>query len=349
MIEDITGAYTFVGWGITERCNLTCPHCYSSAGVKPREGELSTVECMRLIDDLEVLGVRIIGWTGGEPLLRRDLEEIMTYARDKAGIASAITTNGVLLTGKRVDRLRASGVQSIQISIDGSTPERNAIMRGTTTRQFHAIIDSIKLCKQAGMKVHLAMLMGRESIPDALAFVTFAREQQVESVRFCGFVPWGAGKDDDIKARHYYGEDLTAIRKLVEDFQSVEKPVVLFDPAFGPLPPSFWFHECIAGVGTFYISSCGDLYPCTSLLDSQFKVGNIRERRLMELLADPKMTRIAEYKREEIDGPCGDCEYFANCRGACRGVTFAHTGDLNASFPVCLSQTDISLRKSGSE
>ena len=71
-----------IGWEITAQCNLTCPHCYSAAAKRPHD-EMNTDECRQVIDSLERIGAEEIGWTGGEPLLREDLEELIIYAKDK--------------------------------------------------------------------------------------------------------------------------------------------------------------------------------------------------------------------------------------------------------------------------
>jgi MoaA/NifB/PqqE/SkfB family radical SAM enzyme len=116
-----------VGWGITNRCNLSCPHCYSSAS-RARQDELTTEECLNLLDSLARMGTKRIGWTGGEPLLRVDLEDLIDRCA-RLGIESGITTNGVPLTPRRAESLRAAGLGIVQISLDGSTSERNGKIR----------------------------------------------------------------------------------------------------------------------------------------------------------------------------------------------------------------------------
>ena len=118
-----------VGWEITRACNLRCPHCYSTATPGAARG-LSTARCLVLVDELSALGTEVTGFTGGEPLLRVHLETISRRAR-RRGIASSITTNGQLLDARRAASLKRAGVETVQISVDGSTPERNARMRAT--------------------------------------------------------------------------------------------------------------------------------------------------------------------------------------------------------------------------
>ena len=322
-----------VGWGITNRCNLSCPHCYSSA-TKQRIDELSTAECLDLLNSLSRMGALRIGWTGGEPLLRKDLDILIGRAT-ALGIGSAITTNGTPLTRDRVQSLARAGLRTVQVSLDGSNADRNTRIRKATPRDFDRSIRGIETCLEADLTVHMAMLIGAETLDDVERYLALAKSLGVTSVRFCGYVPWGFGKNDDARARLDLRGRLDELRSLIEELQDTEKPQVLFDPGFGPLPPFFDYHDCIAGVGLLYLGPNGDVYPCTSLLDERFRVGNVRDRSLEAIWDDPRMTEMARYPRANIQGYCRDCRAFERCRGACRGITYAYTGDLNASFPLC--------------
>ncbi len=324
-----------VAWEITRRCNLTCPHCYTAASGKDFP-ELSTQECRAIIDDLIALGTVTIGWTGGEPLLRDDLEELMIYARDKGGIKSGVTTNGVLLDEKRAHCLKQAGVDSLQISLDGSTAERNHRIRRATAEEFEKTLAAIHICAPLGFRLCIATVLGKENLDDAWEMLKLAHREGVKYFRFCGFVPVGRGKHNSSLERLLFDSDLLEIRKFVDEAAALDHPKVAFDPAFGPLAPRYDFHVCNAGVHTFYLNCLGDVYPCTSLLNKRFIVGNIKERPLADIWNDPKMTEIAQFLRDQIRGECSSCRHFHSCRGACRGITYAHTGDLFASFPMCL-------------
>jgi len=327
----------FIGWGITERCNLSCPHCYSFSTKSAKE-ELSTVECLEVVDKLVDLGVKIIGWTGGEPLLRKDLEALISYAKNKGKIVSGITTNGILLDEKRAKNLKEAGTSFIQISLDGSTPEKNKRMRDATESDFWKIIEAIRICKRFDIRIDLAMLLGKENLDDAPNFIKLAEDEEVDSVRFCGFVPWGGGKNENVKTRLILSEKLEELKDFIENNLYSYSPVVMFDPAFGPLPPDYFFHPCVSGVKTFYLSSNGDVYPCTSLIMKKFLVGNLRENSLEDLWNNPKMTEVSSFPKEKIKGECKKCQYFERCKGGCRGITFAYTNDLFAPYPLCLNR-----------
>ncbi len=323
-----------VGWEITSQCNLSCPHCFTASSKRPHD-EMTNRECKKIIDTMAEMGVSIIGWTGGEPLLREDLEDLIDYARQKR-IKSNITTNAVLLDYKRAWTLREAGNRAIQISLDGSTPEKNWRMRRTTVEQFYNIMNAIRLCKELNTQLYLATLLGYENLDDGFDMIELAKREGVDSIRFCGYTPVGRGKRKDIKKRLSFFDKLEELLIFVEKARSSDSIMTEFDVGFGPVPPEYAFHKCIAGVETFYLKGNGDVYPCTSLLHPKFRVGNIRERPLEEIWNSPEMQVMAAFPRNEIEGPCRACDNFENCLGACRGATFAHTGNLKASFPLCL-------------
>lgn len=325
-----------MGWEITRLCNLKCPHCYSAA-TRKAHNELDTDESLGIIDAAEDLGIRMIAWTGGEPLLRQDLEELISYAAKK-GIISAITTNGVLLDRKRAKSLKKAGVIAFQVSIDGSTPERNYKMRLATEEEFRKALKSVQICKELGLNTAMAMLIGQENLDDAPEYIRLAMAVQVDCVRFCGFVPFGRGKGQNYRLG--FSERKADLKKFVLKYCGSENPIIAFDPAFGPLPPYYYFHECEAGKTMFYLSCDGNVFPCTSLLGKENIVGNVRTRSLKDIWNDPRMTAVADFRTRTIKGYCRTCKHLRTCHGACRGVTKAHTGNLDDSFPLCLYRVD---------
>jgi AdoMet-dependent heme synthase len=112
-----------VAWNLTRRCNLACSHCYISAGSwHGSGGELSTDQCHRVLDDLlEVNPSPLLILSGGEPLVREDLEEIVEHA-SSAGATVVVGTNGIGLTDGRIGSLKTAGVQGVAVSVDSLTP-----------------------------------------------------------------------------------------------------------------------------------------------------------------------------------------------------------------------------------
>lgn len=336
MTEPTDRTAILAGWEITHQCNLTCPHCFSAASKRPHN-ELTTAEGHDLIAAMARIGVRTIGWTGGEPLLRPDLEEL-TACAVAAGIGCRITTNGILLDRQRAASLKACGIQGIQVSLDGSTPERNHRIRRATHEDFHKIIVGIRACREMGIPITLAMLIGRENLDDAYDMVKLVKRESIAELRFCGYTPAGRGKWESVRERLSFTTRLAELAEFIEIVATDGTLRYYFDPGFGPIPPTYEFHTCVAGVETFYLKSNGDVFPCTSLLDKRFLIGNVRTRPLEEIWNDPAMPAMSRAQEGPFEGPCGSCDNIDRCRGACRGAVFAHTGNLRGSFPVCMYQ-----------
>lgn len=326
-----------VGWAITQRCNLSCPHCYTAAATSNQlTPELSTAQCYKIIEDISHLGAKIIGWTGGEPLLRNDLEDLISFAKS-LGIRSSVTTNGLLLDEKRAESLKKSGLETVQVSLDGSTPERNAKIRKCSDSDFELVVNAVRNSHKLGMKTNLAMLLCAETLDDAIPYLDLAQQLEIEIVRFCGFVPVGRGKSSEITQRFLLSNtDLIKLREFVDTSMEYENLWVLFDPAFGSLPPDHCFHNCIAGKGQLYLDTLGNVYPCTSMINPQFLVGNIHTRSIEDIYKDARMRPTSNFSETCIKGQCASCEHLVDCHGGCRGITLAHTGDIQASFPYCL-------------
>ncbi|MCD6590937.1 MAG: radical SAM protein, partial [Candidatus Aenigmarchaeota archaeon] len=124
----VSGAPFLVVWDITCACNLKCKHCYATAG-RPLPDELTTEEAKQAIDKLDRAGVPIIAFSGGEPLVRPDIFELSRYAADK-GIYVAMATNGTLITKETVKKMKKSGIQFVQISLDGADAKTHDGFRG---------------------------------------------------------------------------------------------------------------------------------------------------------------------------------------------------------------------------
>lgn len=328
-----------VGWEITQRCNLTCKHCYTSAAAAGQKvPEMPASECCRIIEEFARLGVKVIGWTGGEPLLRNDLEYLIAYAK-ASGISSGLTTNGLLLNESRALKLKESGLDFIQVSLDGSTPARNSRIRNCKESDFDLVLNGIRNSLKMGIPTNMAMLLCAETLEDAPKYIELAKQLGVGIVRFCGFVPTGRGKETEITSRFLFsGTHLSRLRNFIETALQEKDISIIFDPAFGSLPPYHYFHSCNAGVDQLYLDTQGNIYPCTSMIDQQFLAGNIRAQSIEEIYNGERMRPMCNFSEASLKGRCASCSHLANCHGGCRGIVLAHTGNINSSFPYCLKQ-----------
>jgi radical SAM protein with 4Fe4S-binding SPASM domain len=266
------------------------------------------------------------------------LEYLIAYAK-ASGIRSGLTTNGLLLNESRALKLKESGLDFIQVSLDGSTPARNSRIRNCKESDFDLVLNGIRNSLKMGIPTNMAMLLCAETLEDALQYIELAKQLGVGIVRFCGFVPTGRGKETEITSRFLFsGAHLSQLRNFVETALQEKEISVIFDPAFGSLPPYHHFHSCNAGVDQLYLDTQGNIYPCTSMIDQQFLVGNIRTQSIEEIYKSEKMRPMCNFSEASLKGRCASCNHLTSCHGGCRGIVLAHTGNINSSFPYCLKQ-----------
>ncbi|MEX0600692.1 MAG: radical SAM protein, partial [Rhodothermales bacterium] len=147
---DRTYRPSLVSWNLTRKCNLKCPHCYMEGGTA-EENELTTDECLSLIDEMRALGTEMLILTGGEPLLRRDIYEIARTASE-SGIWVVMGTNGVLVTDRVAEKMVECGVKGVGISLDSIDPEKHNRFRGGPNAWQHSV-RALDTCRRHGLEV----------------------------------------------------------------------------------------------------------------------------------------------------------------------------------------------------
>ncbi len=182
-----------VVWNLTRRCNLYCAHCYASADAETAPGELGTEEGRRLLDDLADYGVPVVLFSGGEPMVRDDLAELVRYA-DERGIRPVLSTNGTLATPERTRQLRDAGLAYAGVSVDG-LPERNDAFRGREGA-FDAAVRGIRAFLDAGLKTGLRYTITGRNAADLEGVVDLLREEGVD--RFCFYHLDYGGRGADV-------------------------------------------------------------------------------------------------------------------------------------------------------
>jgi pseudo-rSAM protein/SPASM domain protein len=169
-----------VVWNLTRRCNLYCSHCYAGADTGAAPGELTTAEGGRLFEDLADYGVPVVLFSGGEPLVRDDLLELVGDAAD-LGLRPVLSTNGTLLTPERAAELRETGLAYAGVSVDG-LPERNDAFRGQEGA-FDAAVRGIRASLDAGVKTGLRYTITEHNVEDLEGVVDLLHDEGVD--RFC--------------------------------------------------------------------------------------------------------------------------------------------------------------------
>ena len=344
-----------VVWNLTRRCNLYCEHCYAGAELDPAAGELSTEAGEALLEDLADFGAPVVLFSGGEPMVRDDLDHLVAYA-DDLGIRPVLSTNGTLLTEKRARELRDAGLKYAGVSVDGM-PEHNDIMRGKEGA-FDAAVSGIRNCKAVGLKTGLRYTITQRNADDLEAIVDLLTDEGVD--RFCFYHLDYGGRGADITDLDLSPKDKrSAVRRLCdltrEYYDSGEEIETLLvgnyaDAAFlveyareelGEEHANRVYDYLLRNGGDPTGERVADVDYQGNVHLTQFwqgySLGNVRDRSFGDMWTDetnPLLSRLWE-REEHLTGRCADCQYQDICRGASRLRALAAHGDPFAPDPQC--------------
>ena len=293
---------------IADRCNHACLHCYQVQG---RKGELSTDEIKAILDDLARSGVMLLNVSGGEATLRPDLLEILAYAR-QIGFAVRLFTNAYTMTDELAQALRRIGLLGVDVSIYSDDPDQHDSV--TRVPGSHArTLAGIRSMLAAGLRVHLKTPTTSAS-PDAGQRVQRLAKELGHGVNVLTSFDITPMETGDLSSREMLAapEDLVA-RGLMKPWQPGERTSssALEKPTCG---------ACKDGVA---VMPNGDLRPCTDIVAP---VGNLRERRFLELYREPGPQMVRELTWASIHG-CRDCDLRAACE-RCHAHAANESGDL---------------------
>lgn len=318
-----------VAWNLTRRCNLSCSHCYISAGSwHGSGGELSTEECHRILDDLLAVNPSpLLILSGGEPLVREDLEEIAEHG-SSAGATVVVGTNGIGLTDERIDSLKAAGVQGVAVSIDSLTPQYHDRFRhgdGALAGTLAAVDRLVE--HELDFIVQTSLTRGnRSELPELVAW---AAGKGAVSFNLYFLVPTGRGE----RMRGLSPEENEGVlRELVELERSYRGRMMVrskCEPqimrhvieADDDSPLLNYATRCPCGVHYCRITPEGKLTPCPYM---PAVAGDLLRNSFADVWASSPL--LGQLREGALGGRCGRCEYRKVC-GGCRARAYAESGD----------------------
>ena len=362
-----------ISWNLTYRCNLACEHCYLDAGPKPMVGtesfadrsELGTEECFRVIDDIAGFAPECLTiLTGGEPLLRRDILEIVRRASER-GLWVVVGTNGVRITENVAQRLAEAGARGLSLSLDALDPDRHdrfRMVRGA----WQNTVEGAEILNRTGLPFIVQSTAGSHNLGELDAIADFAYERLAAKVWNLYFlVPTGRGQFVSDMSPAQYDEVLASLYRIQRKYDRRMLVNAKCAPHYiktalehaqtDPIPTaestgaSASAHGNPAGPGTSPIRTysggaggCpagthymgirpnGDVTPCPYL---PVFAGTLRNASLADLWTSSELfTGIR--RRTSLGGRCGACEMNGHC-GGCRARAYGMTGDLMAEDPLC--------------
>ena len=317
-----------VTWEITEDCNLACRHCLSADLRAAQRGELAFAECRRSVDDLAAADAFQINFGGGEPFLRGDFMELLTYAQSK-GITTCVSTNGTLLDDHLVARLAAMDGLFLQVSLDGATADTNDAIRGAGT--FLRVLHGVACLRRHEVRdFSLNMVVTRTNAHEVAAFADLAVSLGAKA-RLSRFRPSGAGcaNWDDYR--------LTGAQLLeLSAFLGVHTEILTGDSFFSLTPDSrrrLGLTMCGAARMTMAIAPDGGVYPCAFLTDPAFLSGSAATHSPVAIFRDSE--QFARLRAID-NAACSSCSRFSLCHGGCPAVAYFVARSLDAGDPECL-------------
>ncbi len=320
----------YVVWEITNFCNLRCLHCYSAAD-KPHPDELTTEEAEGVIRQLAEAGVIILGLSGGEPLLRKDWRRLVGLAVD-SGLLVAIGSNGTPITDAVAAELKAFGVHSMCVSLDGATAATHDLVR-QQPGLFAQSTAAVERLAAAGVRVVVGYTPVRQNFHEAGEVIEMAYRLGADAVNLSEFVPTGRGTLDLC----LYPDELHRIIDIwAEAKESYRGRMDVFwhDCRVGQFvapDERAKYIGCGAGQMLARITVDGYVAPCVTL---PVRVGNLREQRFIDIWRDSEFLRKIRDRVNIGVGNCADCELKASC-GGCRAVSMGFYGDPFAGDPYC--------------
>ncbi len=330
-------------WEMTTACNLRCIHCHTSGG-RPTADELTTDEAKLLLDQLaEVDEFRMMAFTGGEPLVRKDLFELLSYSKS-LGFTNTMATNATLIDESIARKLHDSGVVIAAVSLDGFDAATHDMVRGSPG-SFDAAVRGMNALRRAGILLHINITAMEYNMNQMEPLIALVNDLQASILLMYQLVPVGRGRGIQEAAL-----DLSANEKLIRFMAQTQRTAkAIMEPVAGP---QYWpfllqqqgirdgallrlaevvFHGCSAGRGFVYIKPNGDVWPCPFI---EMNCGNVRQVPFQHIWHTSPILEDLRERETRLKGRCGECQYRRLC-GGCRGRAWAISGDFLAEDPSC--------------
>ena len=355
-------------WEVTQSCDLACKHCRAAAQPIAHPDELSNAEGKALIDQIADMHIPIFVFTGGDPMKRKDVFELIRYAADK-GVQVALTPSATpLLTREAIFKLKAAGLVRLGISLDGSSPEIHDTFRGLPGA-WARTIQAIEWANEAGIPIQVHTTISRHNAHDLDNLCNLFEKLAIVMWNVFFLVPVGRGQLNDLLSGEEFEQVFGKIYELshrvsfqIKTTEAMHYRRYLLQPnleerkiahghghpggaaslKYEPGAPtsdaktrtaSWATRRVNDGKGFMFISHVGNVYPSGFL---PIHAGNVRETPLADIYRNAPIFKSLR-DTSKLEGKCGACEYKEICGGS-RARAYAVTGDPLAQEPCCIYQ-----------
>lgn len=344
-----------VVFNCTRRCNLKCVHCYSHSENKAYTDELTTGEAKALIKDLADYGAPVILFSGGEPLMRKDLFELIECATN-LGVRAVISTNGTMITEEIAQKLKQYKLSYVGVSLDG-LKEVNNKFRGSD-EAFDRALAGIRNCQKAGIKVGLRFTINKRNAQEIPGIFELMEKENIPRVCFYHLVYTGRGaalREEDLS----HEETRVVVDQIIDltvDMHARGKPVEVLT-VDNHADGVYLYNRMVrenhpraeevlkllqynggnsSGVGIGCVSWNGEVYP--DQFWRHWTLGNVRDKKFSEIWTDTSANELfakVKVKKEHVRGRCEACRWLDLCGGNFRVRAEAVTNDVWADDPAC--------------
>lgn len=343
-----------VVWNCTRRCNLNCIHCYASADSSKSADEMGTKEGEAFIRDLADFGAPVILFSGGEPLMREDLFQMVRFARE-CGIKTGLSTNGTLITDEIARELNRLGFGEVGISLDG-IGSNNDRFRGKKGA-FEAALTGIRRCIALGIRVSLRLTITRHNYLDIPSIFKLVEDEGIERVCLYHLAYAGRGNSlqkEDINHSQARGVMDTIIRHTLDLYQRGLRKEIL---TVGSHTDGVYLYLKLkesnperaeevrkllringgnnSGIRISSVDDRGNVHP--DQFWWHYSLGNVMQRKFGDIwmdTSDPLLKGLKD-RKGLLKGRCARCKYLDMCNGNLRVRAEAAFGDVWAEDPAC--------------
>ena len=326
-----------IAFEVTRRCRYACRHCRANAYPDAGEEELSAEQCKRILSGVADFGKCVIILTGGEPMERNDIYELIRYGRG-LGLRMVMATSGYLIDDDSIVKLKKAGVSVLSFSLDGSSAETHDAFRGAKGA-FEAVVSAAETARRAGVRFQINTTISKINADEVVGISELAKRLGAYCFNPFILVPTGRGKEIEDTMLDPVEYEAMLSELLGIKLQSEIEVRVTCAPQFARVCRQAKKKHlagevsgCMGGKGFGFISYKGDVQTCGfldvsagNLIENDFDFGKIwLESEFLKKIRD----------RSKYKGNCGICEYVGVC-GGCRARAFAVSGDYLAADPIC--------------
>jgi len=327
-------------WEVTQACELSCEHCRADAHPARHPDELSTAEGKALLDQVREFGDgQLVVLSGGDPMKRPDLVELVDYGTDQ-GLTISLTPSGTdALDGAAIDALADAGLKRMALSLDGGDPAAHDAFRGESG-SFESTMRAARQAADAGVPLQVNTTVSASTVDELPAISDLVAELGAVLWSVFFLVPVGRGRVLDPISPERAERVMEWLDGVADEapfglktteaphYRRVRRQVAA--DSDGDNSPSAGRPSVIAGDGFAFVSHTGEVYPSGFLPQS---VGTVPDDDVVDLYRSAPLFEALR-DRARLRGKCGACPFNEVCGGS-RSRAFAHSGDPLASDPLC--------------